>query len=378
MKTKILVQILMFCLASHLYGQVWKQYETNSVNNNCMFEDSEGKLWFYSNYMNRAGALTLFDGTTATSYKKLNNTRVTYVPSITEANGKLYIGTPFGLMEKEKGVWKTLKKDDGLPGKQIMNLYTDIEGNLWVFNVAVMKGVFGIYRNRQFTPIPMKGHSGRAVISVAQDLDKNVWTGTHLGKVAMFDGEKWADFSKQVKGKHIKAFAVDSKGAVWMAGIEGYFAKYEKGRWNEFKYGSGYFCWDGAAAVMAFGILPGVIMGYAAPDFSSFGDVLVDKSDKAWVLARRHGVAISDGIKFDDVETKTLSPKTDKVVDILIDKDDNIWLADKKGKVYYYNYNTWKTYTQADGLPKSISGIYQDSKGNIWVSGKKAIAVLRQ
>lgn len=377
MKTKILVLLMLISITSIAYSQQWQQYKTKSKNNNCMFEDSQGKLWFHSSYNFAVGKLTVFDGTSATSYSKLGGQNVRFVPAIAEHNGKIYLATQTGLLENSNGNWKLYNKKNGLPSPFVINLHESKE-NLWVFTSKFMTGEFGFLKDGKFEKVSMDGHSGKSVVSVLQDSEGNIWTGMHLGKLAMFNGEKWTDFSSQMKGKHIKAIAIDSKGAIWISGIEGYFAKYEKGKWTEFKHGSGYFNAVTAAPMFIIGVLPGILIGYIAPDLTSYGDVEVDKNDNAWILARKRGVLICDGQKYDKVENKTGSPKTKKVSDLLVDSKGNIWLSDYSGKVFKYNFSSWQVYTKKDGLPKGIQGIFEDSKGSIWVSGKKAIAVLKQ
>jgi len=44
----------------------------------------------------------------------------------------------------------------------------------------------------------------------------------------------------------------------------------------------------------------------------------------------------------------------------------------------HYNHSKWKVYSKKDGIPKGLTGVFEDSKGKVWVTGKKAIAVLEK
>jgi ligand-binding sensor domain-containing protein len=377
-KTIFTLTLCLLLACSQAFAQYWQTFQTKSKFNNNAFEDSQGKIWFFSNYNFELGNLAMFDGSKAVSYSKFQNHKAKFVPMIAEAYGNFYMALQTGLLEYSNGQWNTYDKNSGLPSSLILNLYTDNSGTLWVCPAKFVTGEIGTWKNGKYNPINMQGHSGKAITSIIQDNDGNIWTGMHLGKVAKYDGEKWTNYDNQLSGRHIKSMAIDSKGDLWIAGIEGYFAKYENNHWKEFKHGSGYFNSVTAAPMFILGILPGVIMGYVAPDFTSWSEVVVDKEDNAWILVRKRGVVICDGNSYMTAEEKTAAPKTKKVTDLIVDTNGDIWLTDRKGNVMHYNHSKWKVYSKKDGIPKGLTGVFEDSKGKVWVTGKKAIAVLEK
>jgi hypothetical protein len=61
----------------------------------------------------------------------------------------------------------------------------------------------------------------------------------------------------------------------------------------------------------------------------------------------------------------------------MVDSKANIWMVLSTSEVYKYDFSTWKIYTQKDGLPANLSAIFESKNGDIWVAGKKTIAVLK-
>jgi len=95
------------------------------------------------------------------------------------------------------------------------------------------------------------------------------------------------------------------------------------------------------------------------------------------MLARKYGVAVSDGNDYKSAEKKYKAPKTKKATDIMVDSKGNIWMALSTGEVYKYDFSSWKVYTKKDGLPAKLSAIFEAKNGDIWVAGKNSIAVLK-
>jgi ligand-binding sensor domain-containing protein len=50
---------------------------------------------------------------------------------------------------------------------------------------------------------------------------------------------------------------------------------------------------------------------------------------------------------------------------MFMDKDGNLWFG-TNGGITYHQGDTWKTFTQPDGLNSINSPIFQDAQGNIW------------
>lgn len=357
----------------------WKSFPTNAKVVNQVFEDSKGNVWFFNKENMQKSCLVKYDGNKVENIKNLDKAKTICIFNMLEgSDGKLYAATFFGLAICDEGNWTVMDKKDGLPGNVVREIHFDKNGDLWIFPaVGFNKGLAGKLLNGNYEPAVMSGHPGKAIKAVFEDKDGKIWTGMHLGNVAKFDGTKWTDYTSISKCKHVSQIAQDDKGRIWIAGLEGQFACYDNGKWNSFKYGSGYFS-PYSAPLMIIGVLPGVIAGFAGPDITSWGDLVVDKNSEAWMLARKKGVVVSDGKDYNKAEKKYNGPKTKKVTDIMVDSKANVWMTLSTGEVYKYDFKTWTVYTKNDGLPAKLSAIYESKNGDIWVAGKNAIAVLKK
>ena len=379
----------------------FKVYSAKVKANNAVCEDSKGNLWFYNNDNFNQSNLAIFNGSGIKTYKKYNGARVKFISSIVEHKGKVMLGTQVGLMAVDNNSWKIYAQKDGLQNVVVNHLAPSSDGKLLVFSQMLFNRAISSFDNGSFDKFNTNGYNNKNVYTSTYDNDGNLWVGTTGGYLLKYDGKTWTDFGNKANIKNVRTIAFDSNGAMWITGLEGSFGKYENGKFTEFKHGSGYFNPVPSAAVsmgglliqtnivaafgMSFGIVPvvlytgvGIAGGYIAPDHSSRVKLVLDDENNAWVLARKRGVIISNGQKYEKLETKLNSPNTKKVSDILIAKDGKVWMTDVKGMVHCYENNTWKTYKSKDGVPKKPVMIYEDAKGNIWVSGKGAISVLHR
>ena len=374
-KTILLLMMSIFCFG--LNAQ-WKTYQTDAKVVNQMFEDSKGNLWFFNKENLMASCLAKFDGQKVENYAKLGDVKTNCVFKMVEdKQGTLYIATIFGLAAGDGKNWTIYNKNNGLPSNIVKDMHFDKNGDFWIFVASGFNsGQVAKFNNNNYQAVSMDGHSGKSIKIALEDKDGLIWTGMHLGNAASFDGTKWTDYTGQANCKHVSQIAQDKKGRIWIAGIEGQFACYDGGKWKSFKHGSGYFS-PYSAPLFIIGLLPGIIAGYAGPDISSYGDIVADQNSDAWFLARKRGVVVSDGIDYETSEKKYNSPNTKKVTDIMVDSKGNIWMTVFSGEVLKYNFSEWTVYNQKDGLPTKLSGIFETKNGDIWVGGKKAVAVLK-
>ncbi|MFO7370073.1 MAG: hypothetical protein R6X09_07390 [Bacteroidales bacterium] len=377
MKKNAMLLILAFsCIGMNAQ---WKSYPTNAKFVTHMYEDKQGNVWFLNRESLSRSCLVKFNGQQVENLKTLDKARTDCVFEMLEGpDGKLYAATMYGLAVCDNGQWSVKDNNNGLPANLVKDAHFDKNGTLWLFHAkGFNSGIVGKYTNGTYEPVNMEGHTGRAIRTVFEDRDGNIWTGMHLGNAASFDGTKWTDHTAAAKCKHVSQIAQDTKGRIWIAGIEGQFACLDNGNWKSFKYGSGYFS-PYSAPLMIIALVPGIIAGYAGPDITSWGDLVTDSNSDAWMLARKYGVAVSDGNDYESAEKKYQAPKTKKATDIMTDSKGNIWMSLSTGEVYKYDFSNWTVYNQKDGLPAKLTAIFETENGDIWVAGKNNIAVLNK
>lgn len=139
--------------------------------------DSSDRVWFGT-----WGGLSLFDGTDWTSFTSHNSGLIydTVSSVVIDDEGRVWCGTLDGISVLDNGSWRSY----------------NLANSALRFNTATVLGI---------------------------DSQGNVWMGGDLpvgpmGAAAMFDGEKWTDYSQFFTGPHpapVRAILTEPKGPIW-------------------------------------------------------------------------------------------------------------------------------------------------------------------
>jgi rhamnogalacturonyl hydrolase YesR/ligand-binding sensor domain-containing protein len=117
-------------------GTTWTSYNKDnsglaSNNVEAIAIDGEGKLWFGT----YGGGISVFDGNTWTTYTTDNSGLASnYVRAIAiDREGQVWFGTANGLSVFDGSTWTTYTRDNsGLPCDDLVAIATDRSGNVWV------------------------------------------------------------------------------------------------------------------------------------------------------------------------------------------------------------------------------------------------------
>jgi ligand-binding sensor domain-containing protein/signal transduction histidine kinase len=303
------------------------------------------------------------------------------------SDGTLWIGTiGHGLFTYRDGRFFRIAAPDTLPSNTVLNLYEDIERNIWIGTQGGMVRL--IETPVRTVPLPdasdsdaetiyqdvngdlwvagvnlFRVHSGKAekytvpgvsgvrVRNVFRDRDGALWIGTEGKGAYRLVGSKLTQYSKQegLVNNFVRAFLQGRDGSIWIATDEGV------SRWRDRKI-TNYRVSDGLA-------------------YFSTRSLLEDRRGDIWIgtdqgLSRLHG----DSFEHDGA---TEALKNEKIWAIHEDSDGGLWFGTRTGGLYRWRSGVLTHYTTAQGL--SSNGIYElleDGNNNLWISGPNGISAV--
>jgi PAS domain S-box-containing protein len=331
-------------------------------------------------------------------------------------DGRLWIGTTAGLASWKEG---RLTNYPALDGNSVEALFEDREGTIWAGGVSFSVGRLCAIRNGQTDCFGQDGRFGSGVTAIYEDRGGNLWAGATTGLWRWKTGETKV-YPIPDPDNRINALIESDDGGILVAKDSG-ITKLRDGKTEafplpeglEFQPGSLLRDRDGAlwiGAIVDSGLLHihnGKIDLFTRSDGLSgntISTLLEDREGNIWVA----GV---DGIdRFRDFAVSTLSIEqalsSRAVLSVLGAKDGNVWLATdnglhkwKNGDITVYRRRRVPAGrgrasigSNAEGLPDSprrreiiddslpadsLDSIFEDSRGQIWVTTHSGVAVLR-
>jgi ligand-binding sensor domain-containing protein/signal transduction histidine kinase len=384
-------------------------------------EDNQGRLW--------AGGSKLFrlDGTTYQEYRLAEEGSQNRVKSITQTrDGTMWVGTIGGLYSKGPGsdsfsrvketsgtvrflqetsdgtlwigtighgIYKYRKREfsqmtapGSLPSNTALNLFEDIEKNIWVGTQAGMLrlsktpiqtvtlpdagdydaetvyedhnddlwiAAANLFRfhNGTATRVDFPGITGVRVRNVFQDKDGALWIGTEGRGVFRQNGTQLSHYMVKdgLVNNFVRAFLQGGDGSVWIATDEGV------SRWHDERF-TNYQERDGLC-------------------YFSTRSLAEDRNGDIWVGTDR-GVSHLRGASFvKDEVTEAL--RHEKIWAIRADSDGGLWFGTRTGGLYRWRFGKLSHFTTAQGLASnSIYELLEDKTGNFWISGPNGISVI--
>jgi len=303
------------------------------------------------------------------------------------SDGTLWIGTiGRGLLICRKNQISEFAASDPLPSNTVLNLFEDVEKNIWVatqggmlrliqtpvrtvklpdaadsdaetvyqdWNGDLWVAAVNLFRvhDGKAAPYQFPGISGVRVRNVFRDREGALWIGTEGRGAYRLVGQRLIHYSARegLVNNFIRAFLQGRDGSVWIATDEGVSRWRPQGITN-------YQMHDGLA-------------------YFSTRSLLEDSRGDIWIGTDQGVSRLHDNSFQSDGATEAL--KNEKVWAIHEDPEGGLWFGTRTGGLYRWRSGTMTHYTVARGL--SSNGIYElleDGKGNLWMSGPNGISAV--
>ena len=249
-------------------------------------------------------------------------------------NNSLWVGTSTGALEIDlttHAMKNTFTRKDGLANEYIFAIYIDSLGYKWFGTNA---GGVSRYKDGKWDVyFPMHGLADYWIYSFAEQKNGPLWIGTWAGVNSFeLENKKFTTYVKELINEWVYAIDIDSRNTVWF-GTEGGITHYDGKTWRHWTHEDGL----GAANVEQHPASPNTGLGTRS----------------------RHDLSVLlQG-------EETYNPNY--VFALVVDHNDHIWAGTWGGGVGYYDGNTWRNYTNKDGLAGNIVySFLQDSNGVMW------------
>ena len=302
------------------------------------------------------------------------------------SDGTLWIGTiGHGLYAYRDGHFlKKMTAPEKLPSNTVLNLFEDVERNIWVGTQAGMLRL----SNTPVRTVPLPDASDSDAETVYEDRAGEIWIAA--ANFFRFEQGKAAPYRfAGVSGVRIRNVFRDRVGALWI-GTEGQGVYRQVGqRLLHYTTESGLVnnfiraLMESRDGEIWIGTDEGVsrwtgqgFKNYQMRDglcYFSTRSLLEDRDGNLWIGTDRGVSHLRNGKFESDAVTEAL--KTEKVWAIHQDSDGGLWFGTRNGGLYRWRAGTLSHFTTADGLASnSIYELVEDRRGVLWISGPNGIS----
>jgi signal transduction histidine kinase/ligand-binding sensor domain-containing protein len=325
----------------------------------------------------------------ADSFRKIKETSGTVRFLKETSDGTLWIGTiGHGIYKYWKHEFSQMTAPESLPSNTVLNLFEDIESNIWVGTQAGMlrlsktpiqtvtlpdagdydaetvyqdpNGDLWIaaanlfrFRDGKATIVRLPGISGVRIRNVFRDNEDTLWIGTEGRGVFRLSGTNSAHYMVKdgLVNNFIRAFLQGRDGSMWVATDEG-VSRWRDGRFTSYQERDG-LC------------------------YFSTRTLAEDRNGDIWVGTDRGVSHLQGGHFARDAVTEAL--RHEKIWAIREDSDGGLWFGTRTGGLYRWRSGKLIHFTVAQGLASnSIYELLQDQRDNFWISGPNGISVINR
>lgn len=348
--------ILLFFIVSFCQAQQVRSYGTGKLSCSLikkMIQDSQGFIWIATE-----NGLNKFDGWTFTSYFRDEKDSTSLISNYSEtllndSKGRLWIGSRKGVQyySPYKDAFETVHFSDGNT-PSVLNLCELHTGEIW----AVTAG-YGVY---SIDPVTMKTTSLEWVNDLCSSLYMHNVYQDHLRRIWIaLPGGQVVRIIPQLKKLDFMGMPVESPGKVYTI-----LEDQKKQLWMT--TATDVCLWDEQARSF-------VKMKREEGDVSGFSGMICTQKGELYVNTHNKGlryVNVAEG-KLELVNNKAV-PNKDNILSLMQDRSGNLWFGCyKKGIVMFSNESSQFDFLDISSFSSSkntLSCIYEDNKGNIWVS----------
>ena len=324
--------------ADDFFVQSWRTDDGlpgNEIND--VIQDQNGYLWLAT-----IGGLVRFDGVTFKQFSSPLITRVSQrnIRALAQTGGSTLLMLPAvgGVVQLKDGQFSPHPIGEGLSGKQILTLFVDRGGAVWIgMDGAARRWQDGIISD--FTPT--NGLTPRARVTFAADNEGGVWL-ANGGFLGCYRDGKLMHFTENLDATEYTVVATRRAGGIWVCKNKG-LSKLEAGQFSIISTN-----------------LPWQVLGGVARE------MFEDSSGALWIGTSAHGLfRFADG-KFARVETSQ-----SQITAIMEDGERDVWVATAGGGINRLRPKLFYLYNTKSGLSEDISdAIYPDQQGNVWLANR--------
>ncbi|MBN1874146.1 MAG: hypothetical protein JXA33_07935, partial [Anaerolineae bacterium] len=290
---------------------------------------------------------------------------LTRVRDITiDFSNNLWLATAKGASVRyANGSGRTYTTDNsGIATNNLMSVMIDKEGNRW-FGHEMEYGVdetakVSVLRSSGSWQIYSPTNSslaGYRVTAITEDNAGNIWFGTHGGGLSVLHtDDTWQTYNPSnsiLRSYDLNAIFADSKGNIWI-GEEGISVLRVDGTWERYDttnssliHNSAYAIFEDSNGNMWFGSIGGIHKLDPTGNWYFYNDNVIDAN-------------------------------LNQAMSIAEDRFGNLWFGTPDGlSIFAKATQTWKTYTpeNSDLVNRWVSGIVNESTGNLWVGLEQGI-----
>lgn len=182
--------------------------------------DREQNLWAGCwRALRTGGGLHRYDGRRWRAFSKKDGLPSLEILKVFEdSRGRIWVGTyehgrGAGVGCWDGSSWQRFKRRDGLLSDCVYSMFEDPEGRMWF---GTLKGI-SIYDDGEWRRVTtMDGLVDDRVYAMFIDADKKMWFGTE-GGVSRFDGVEWESFTRDngLVENLVRAIVQDGEGSLW-------------------------------------------------------------------------------------------------------------------------------------------------------------------
>ena len=210
-------------------GASWEIYtEDDGLGDNrisCINEDSNGGIW-----VGQKNGISKYDGAEWTSYGMEDGLPFGGINEISfDSNNDLWLANSiFGMIHFDGTDFTTYNTNAGLVSNSVRTIEIDEEDNKWVGTaqgITVLNANNNVVDHHTMMLLLPEPDTLNPVVDIVFDSQGNVWTGIYVdylvtvGGVAAWNGDSWTGFTyaEELVGPVVRALAVDTNDAIWVA-----------------------------------------------------------------------------------------------------------------------------------------------------------------
>jgi ligand-binding sensor domain-containing protein len=323
------------------------QRTVDGTNISMLYESTSGQMWIatYGRGLMRfdkSGLLTL------TSPASLPHDNVLAV--FEDAEGNVWVGTQGGLLRLRASAAHTITVVDGVP-LSINTIYEDPHGALFV---AALNGRLFQVSRQTLVPVDLPARlEDLPIRNVFRDSRDRLWIGTDGQGVAHVDGRTVLRHTMKdgLVNDFVRAFCEDREGGIWI-GTDGGLSYWRSGAFHNFTTSNGLV-------------------------YSSIRVLLLDRGGTLWVATDGGVSRIRSGAVIADPALDRL--RGHRVWALHEDAGGGVWIGTQGAGLFLLKDGRLTQFTTEHGLPSDkIHFIGEDRQGYLWMSGPGGVAsVLR-